>query len=162
VLLVKTGQPPVPPTPEKFRDYLTGAGRGRPGTGRLRARVNLQADSQSGRCDPLAADQYQGVENQLYRVEVHDPATFDKDGKMTAPATFKGSRDNASVVFAVQSYAPDPDQQSVKVHLSQPALDESWSLQRGNWVELIRATPLSATGAEDPFAAPPSLLSVSD
>jgi hypothetical protein len=161
-VLRTTTKPPVPASQKDFRDGLVAAGRGRPGTGQLAARVYGQSDPQANRCDPLAADQYQGVENQLYRVEIHDAAAVDTGGKMTTPATFKWSRDNASVVFAVRSYAADPGQQSLKVQLGQPALDETWALQRGNWVELLRAHPPAATGDADPFPAPSALLSVSD
>ncbi|HEX2746111.1 MAG TPA: DUF6519 domain-containing protein [Streptosporangiaceae bacterium] len=45
-------------------------------------------------CEPIAAAGYQGIENQLYRVEIHEP------GDETT-ATFKWSRENGSVVSAV-------------------------------------------------------------
>ncbi|MFB3921958.1 MAG: DUF6519 domain-containing protein [Terriglobia bacterium] len=43
---------------------------------------------------------YRGLENRLYRVEIHD------DGAQQGPATFKWSRDNASVASNVTAISP--------------------------------------------------------
>ena len=47
-------------------------------------------------CQPVPAAGYQGLENQLYRVEIHQGGT-------EATATFKWSRENGSVVSAISS-----------------------------------------------------------
>ncbi len=47
-------------------------------------------------CQPIPAAGYQGLENQLYRVEIHQAGT-------ESTATFKWSRENASVVSAISS-----------------------------------------------------------
>jgi hypothetical protein len=150
-----------------FRQYLAGLanypyGRARPGTGMLQAQVRLDTNGTASRCDPVTANQYQGIENQLYRVEIHDPVLFEDVSKRTVkrPPTFKWSRDNASVVFAVADYVAD--QQTLTVRLSQPALDEAWAVQRGNWVEMVAARPPQPVEDQDPFLAPLPLLLVTD
>lgn len=45
---------------------------------------------------------YRGLENQLYRVEVHKGGTF-RSGRATNKVTFKWSRDNGTVVSALDS-----------------------------------------------------------
>jgi hypothetical protein len=65
---------------------------------------------------------YQGVENHLYRVEIHDPGSL-------GIASFKWSRDNGSVVFAVEEFLrPDA------VRLA--PLKTSPTLEVGDWVEV--------------------------
>lgn len=61
------------------------------GRGRLRARVKPQ--DEAGECSIAAATGYRGLENQLYRVEVHA-------GGPLGTASFKWSRDNGSVLAA--------------------------------------------------------------
>ena len=66
----------------------------------LQARATVtspQADEED--IEPVRAA-YRGVENQLYRVEVHT-------GGSAAHATFKWSRDNGSVELAVDSITDD-------------------------------------------------------
>ena len=47
-------------------------------------------------CQPIPAAGYQGIENQLYRMEIHQGGT-------ESTATFKWSRENGSVVSAISS-----------------------------------------------------------
>jgi len=67
---------------------------------------------------------FRGPLNQLYRVEIHQGGTA-KDG-----ATFKWSRENGSVSFAVAGFA-DPI-----VTLSSPAREMRFGLSPGDWVEI--------------------------
>ena len=78
-------------------------------------------------CDPTPESAYRGVENQLYRVEVHrgGPAS---DGN-NKPATFKWSRDNGSVVASWL----DTDGDVLRV--SAPR-DQARGFARSQWVEL--------------------------
>jgi len=70
---------------------------------------------------------YRGLENLLYRVEVHD-------GSAPGPATFKWSRDNGAVVFAVEEFINgNPNQVRVK----RLGLDQILALHEGDWVELL-------------------------
>ena len=56
-----------------------------------------QGNNECG-CQPIPSAGYQGLENQLYRVEIHQ-------GGPMAWATFKWSRENGSVVTQVTSYS---------------------------------------------------------
>lgn len=62
----------------------------RPSTGRLRARSQPEAPPE-GPCVLPPGAGYRRLENQLYRVEVHEPGGLDT-------ATFKWSRDNGSIL----------------------------------------------------------------
>jgi hypothetical protein len=77
---------------------------------------------------PSLSGGYAFLEHHLYRVEIHDA------GPMGA-ATFKWSRDNGSVAFAVRELVPDGNQtQAVVERLgtsTEPALEE------GDWVEVL-------------------------
>jgi uncharacterized protein DUF6519 len=87
-----------------------------------------QAGSDCG-CQPIAAAGYQGLENQLYRVEIHT------GGDMNT-ATFKWSRENGSVVAAVTSVGAG----SPVITVSTLGPDANLGFQAGQWVELIDDT----------------------
>jgi hypothetical protein len=70
---------------------------------------------------------YQRLENQLYRVEIHDGGAF-KTGDKTA--TFKASRDNGTVVTLIEKI----DGQEVTVRDVGP--DDVLGLANGQWVEV--------------------------
>ena len=74
-------------------------------------------------CEPVAAAGYQGIENQLYRVEIHD-------GGDETKATFKWSRENGSVVTAVTGIS------GLAVGVSSLGPDANLGFQAGQWVEL--------------------------
>jgi hypothetical protein len=99
---------------------------------RMRARLAHDASSD----DPcaIAADaRYRGRENQLYRVEVHAPGP-------AGTATFKWSRENASVQFAVSTLQPiayDPGKNTLTVALDTLGHDRRTGLCEGDWVELM-------------------------
>jgi hypothetical protein len=65
---------------------------------------------------------YRGPENQLYRVEVHEGGTAED-------ATFKWSRENGSVVFAVDGLG------GTWVELASLGSDDKLDLNVGDWVE---------------------------
>jgi Family of unknown function (DUF6519) len=48
-------------------------------------------------CQPIPVAGYQGLENQLYRIEIHQGGT-------EATATFKWSRENGSVVSSITTF----------------------------------------------------------
>jgi hypothetical protein len=70
--------------------------------GRLQARA--KKDDAAGATDPCLTSpeaSYRGMENQLYRVEVHrEGLALDNNG--SNPATFKWSRDNGTIVAALK------------------------------------------------------------
>jgi hypothetical protein len=96
-------------------------------TGTMSATL-AQAGADSG-CSPIAAGGYQGLENQLYRVEIH------KGGALSS-ATFKWSRENASVVVAVTGV------NGATITVASLGPDANLGFQAGQWVELSDDTNL--------------------
>ena len=73
---------------------------------------------------------YRGVENQLYRVEVHH-------GGDAEEATFKWSRDNGSVELGLEGLT-EPDGDGVRTATLQRVwYDTRQGLEVGDWVELV-------------------------
>jgi Family of unknown function (DUF6519) len=89
--------------------------------------ASLLPSAPSGILCAAAPDGYRGSENQLYRVEIHD-------GGASESATFKWSRDNGSVVFAVQEFLSPT---SVRV-----------AVRAGNASELAVADSVEVSGDE--------------
>ncbi|MGB7547882.1 MAG: DUF6519 domain-containing protein [Terracidiphilus sp.] len=87
-----------------------------------------QGNNECG-CQPIAPAGYQGLENQLYRVEIHTPGTLDT-------ATFKWSRENASVVTSVTGIS------GPVVTATSLGPDANLGFQPGRWVELSDDTYL--------------------
>lgn len=83
-----------------------------------------QAGSDCG-CQPIAAAGYQGLENQLYRVEIHT------GGNLTS-ATIKWSRENASVVTQITGVGVN----SPVITVASLGPDANLGFQAGQWVEL--------------------------
>ena len=90
---------------------------------RLKAQAKKDGTGTSDPCITSPDARYRGAENQLYRVEIHD----DLAGK----ETFKWSRDNGSVVFPIRALT------GKIVTLEHLGLDPSYSLQEGDWVEIV-------------------------
>ncbi len=89
-------------------------------------RVRARRDSPSPElCSVAPESKYRGLENHLYRVEVHEvdvqPATI---------ATFKWSRDNGSVVFPLASL------NGTVAVVASLGRDQCSQLAPGNWVEV--------------------------
>lgn len=99
-------------------DALTGGG-----SGALSARA-APSLGQTGPCLIPPGGGYRGLENQLYRVEIHTAGT---DGH----ATFKWSRDNGSVVTPIQSFSGS----TLTVDSTGP--DDALGLANGQWVEIL-------------------------
>lgn len=106
---------------EEWNQLLT------PPSGGLLARAKPQISTGSPCIIPSSAG-YRGLENQLYRVEIH------KDGVLGDPAkvpTFKWSRDNGTVVTAIERLSG----QELTVRDLGP--DEVLGFTGGQWVEII-------------------------
>lgn len=87
----------APILPETIAERVEGRAAGqRP---RLRARVR-PGDVSTAPCILPPTGGYRGPENQLYRVEVHQPGAAAMPGA-AGGATFKWSRDNGSLVFPI-------------------------------------------------------------
>lgn len=80
-------------------------------------------------CQPIPDAGYTGQENQLYRVEIQRAGTL-------ASATFKWSRENASVVVAVVAVS------GAKVTVGSLGMDANLGFQVGQWVEISDDTYL--------------------
>ena len=77
-------------------------------------------------CELPPTGGYRGLENQLYRVEIHDA------GQPGAGATFKWSRDNASVGSRVASVISGSE-----LELETLGRDDVLRFNTGDWVEII-------------------------
>lgn len=88
----------------------------------------------SGPCCLNDGSGYTGMENQFYRVEIHEPGTSG------GGASFKWSRDNASVMTAVNAIAGvtnsagNPAAQLAVVSLGR---DQVLGFAPGNWIEIL-------------------------
>lgn len=91
--------------------------------GALKARTNISTSIQSTSINSANA-QYTGTENQLYRVEIHQSGP-------AGQATFKWSRENASVIFPVSKI------DGKTVTLGNLGRDDSLTLTVGDWVEIV-------------------------
>jgi hypothetical protein len=108
--------------------------------GRLAAQVERPDDTEDNPCVLDPNSRYRGLENHLYRVEIHSPGQVmaDEDGNLTAEGvTFKWSRDNGSVVFPILSAT---GREFVVGGLGR---DERCSLAVGDWVEVVDDAYLS-------------------
>jgi hypothetical protein len=104
-----------------------------PTRGRLRASAHTD-ESSDELCALSPGSQFRGVENQLYRVEIHGGGEIPGDQKasaaMVAP-TFKWSRDNGSVIFPIEKRA------GAAVTVSTLGRDDRLALDVGDWVEVV-------------------------
>jgi hypothetical protein len=106
-------------------------------TGRMKAWTN-PAGNDCG-CQPIPAAGYQGLENQLYRVEIHTGGDF-------STATFKWSRENASVVAQVTQI------NGAIVTANSLGPDANLGFQVNQWVELSDDTSLYGDTPNQPGA----------
>lgn len=95
-----------------------------PGTGRLAAQAEAPEESPDP-CIVAPGAGYRRLENQLYRVEVHE-------GGGRSDATFKWSRDNGAIVVRLESQNGAHDEWTV----SSLGRDEVLRFASGQWVEL--------------------------
>lgn len=77
-------------------------------------------------CELPPTGGYRGLENQLYRVEIHDA------GQPGGTATFKWSRENASIGSRVASIVSGSE-----LELASLGRDDILSFKTGDWVEII-------------------------
>jgi Family of unknown function (DUF6519) len=96
-----------------------------PGAKGPRGTLNATTGGDSGECScqPTPAAGYRGLENQLYRVEIHQ-------GGDETTATFKWSRENGFVVVAVTSISGS------KVSVDSLGPDANLGFSVGQWVEI--------------------------
>ncbi|MDF0677303.1 MAG: DUF6519 domain-containing protein [Nitrospira sp.] len=99
----------------------------------LRNKSNVQLRSRVKRAYEFASDAnrepefpYRGIENQLYRVEIHRGTAGEQPG-----VTFKWSRDNGSFACPIQAMA------GLNVTLSYFGTDSRGGLNIDDWVEIV-------------------------
>ena len=94
----------------------------------MRAIARRSADTLDA-CAIAADSEYRGRENQLYRVEIHGPGA-------AGDATFKWSRENASIAFRVADEGMSADGNQWIVELEDLGHDRRTGLCEGTWVEI--------------------------
>jgi hypothetical protein len=100
----------------------------------------LSAWAQTGQamddpCIEPPTSRYRGPENQLYRVEIHRGGQASIEG-IGGGATFKWSRENASVAFAIETVTIDDEATSTTIMLEDLGRDVRFGLEVGDWVEI--------------------------
>lgn len=130
-------------TPDALREAFTAWARRAQASGaRMAARGARPEQADDDPCLVKPDARYRGPENQLYRVEVHAGGRGDE-------ATIKWSRENGSVVFAVDRL------DGTWVELATLGGDEKLDLNVGDWVEVVdtayasRGEPLPLLRVED-------------
>jgi hypothetical protein len=96
-------------------------------TGSMSAQISGATDTCG--CQPIPAAGYRGLENQLYRVEIHQ-------GGNASTATFKWSRENGSVVVAITAIS------GADVTVASLGPDANLGFQSGQWVEISDDTSI--------------------
>jgi hypothetical protein len=126
-----------------------------PSPSRLTTGSGGVSTAQSGPCALSPAKGYTGMENQLYRVEIHQGGIASPSPIVTptgaSTATFKWSRDNASVSTAVTAISASAVANSVGNPASQLTVqsmgrDQTLGFQPGDWIE-VTADYLELNGA---------------
>jgi uncharacterized protein DUF6519/centrosomal CEP192-like protein len=90
----------------------------------------------SGPCSLSPAAGYTGLENQLYRVEIHQGGSTTS----TPPATFKWSRENASVATSVNSISTVTNSIGVtasRLTVRSLGRDQVLGFNPGDWIEIF-------------------------
>lgn len=99
-----------------------------PSAGRLSARTHPESQPEDPCTVPPGAG-YKRLENQLYRVEIHEVDS------VTGAATFKWSRDNGSVVVAISEF--NVDGANTKIRTTSLGRDDVLGLHLNDWVEIL-------------------------
>jgi hypothetical protein len=102
----------------------------------LQAKAELPHDAADSRVTGPHA-RYRGVENRLYRVEIHRGGPARVAGAESGGATFKWSRMNGSVVFPVLDVSPDSGARQTTVKVATLGHDQQSGLNEGDVVELV-------------------------
>jgi hypothetical protein len=109
-------------------------------------KLRVWAKKSADAIDPCSISpdaQYRGLENQLYRVEIHSPGIVRVNNGATQPKppSFKWSRENGSVVFRIikveSSHSAINDVVTLIVDLDILGRDNRYGLCVNDWVELI-------------------------
>ena len=101
----------------------------------MRARAKI-SENNNKPCEIPPDARYRGVENQLYRVEIHS-GSFDANGKFdpTRRPSFKWSRENGSVVLPIRDLKSSGN--IVTVKLATLGRDDRFGLRINDLVEIV-------------------------
>ncbi|HVT57248.1 MAG TPA: DUF6519 domain-containing protein [Thermoanaerobaculia bacterium] len=99
--------------------------------GCLKARAKLGGDPTKP-CVASPDTGFRGLENQLYRVEIHSGGKAAEGG-----ATFKWSRDNGSVAFPIIDLTTESGSSDIMLTLEHLGSDGRASLAPDDWVEIV-------------------------
>ncbi|WP_433727411.1 DUF6519 domain-containing protein [Actinoplanes sp. CA-051413] len=159
-----SGSPPGPPSADAALIWLTENFQRTGGQiPLLQVRAKRPDDADDDLCDVSPESRYRGLENQLYRIQVHTgggaqtlaaPASGRSRGRRGAPpavvaqgATWMWSRENASVVAPIASISGN------LVRLASLGRDGKTAFDAGDWVEIVDDA-YAARVADDAPAAP--------
>jgi len=125
--------PPSPSQNPDWKQWISGNWNGfvekwQPeNRGMLKAKAKEDATQNLEACAVPPGARYRGVENQLYRVEIH------RGGKMSdqVKPTFKWSRDNGSVIFPIRKL------EGTIAYLDHLGYDDRQTLKKDDWVEVV-------------------------
>lgn len=107
--------------------------------GRLSARPvdgsGVASQKSDDRCEEEIDERYRGLENQLYRIEIHSTgAAFQRTVAGDTPiATFKWSRDNGANIFPITTWSINDT--TATVTLAHNGRDNRSTLKAGDYVE---------------------------
>ena len=99
-----------------------------PSGGRLSATVTPSVPATDPCLIPASAG-YRGLQNRLYRVEIHS-------ANGTGP-TYKWSRDNGASVFAIEEFVNDGGAGTDRIRVRRLGRDQVLALRQGQWVEVL-------------------------
>jgi len=100
---------------------------------------DVEPNTTAGPCCLTPGTGYTGVENQFYRVEIHNGGVGN-DTPTTSGATFKWSRDNASVetgVTAIQTVLNSVGSSASQLTVFSLGRDQILGFKNGDWIELL-------------------------
>ncbi len=104
-----------------------------------RLTTDVQPNAAAGPCCLTSGTGYTGVENQFYRVEIHNPGVGN-DTPTRNGATFKWSRDNASVetgVTAIQTVQNSVNNTASQLTVLSLGRDQVLGFKNGDWIEIL-------------------------
>jgi len=96
--------------------------------GRLTTRL-VVPDDPINPCQLGESGGFHGLENHLYRVEIHEDS-------MPGTATYKWSRDNAAYAYSINEFFPEPGGQVFKIGLKQNGKDDILKIKELDWIEV--------------------------
>ncbi|WP_455392364.1 DUF6519 domain-containing protein [[Eubacterium] cellulosolvens] len=89
-----------------------------------------KAEKTSDPCLITEGGGYRGLENRLYRVEIHDGGDLNS-------ATFKWSRDNGAIAYEIDDIIYDDDKkQYTKIRVKQLGRDQKLRIKKDDWLEI--------------------------